>query len=513
MKNSLRRLAPHPTLFWLLALTLLLAGCEAVTVQPVSYGALSVTVRDAATGQPLANANLSTNPASGSFVSDAQGLAVLPQVPAGSVALLTRRSGYTSLTTNLTVTAGGSQAVTLLLDKATSTSPPGAPGRPTPAHLATGLPTSVKLSWHPTGGTRADSLTYDVALFEGSNPSPRLLLSGGRDSSVVASGLRFGTSYFWQVTVRKPNSISTLGPTWSFQTQPFPDNRYLFVRTVGGSTDIYSSDAAGTSLVQLTRGGGAVVAAPQLSPNRDLIAYASNATGAWQLYTMNPDGSGQRRITTLAAEGYNNPGVGYRWSPDGAQLIYAHYDQLYRLNRDGTGLQLLATAPAGRHFRECDWTVQNGGRLVVQTVGQQVFDSELYLLSVDGTNPQLLVGNLPGRLDSPSFNVDGTRVAYTRDVAGFNDPGGRQLDAHVFTQALSAGATPVDVSGTLGSTTGQGKPPGTNDLLPRYAPTAFGFIFVNRANDDRSPPEIWTMDLNGAGRARLFQNATQPDWK
>ena len=24
-------------------------------------------------------------------------------------------------------------------------------------------------------------------------------------------------------------------------------------------------------------------------------------------------------------------------------------------NRDGTGLTLLATAPAGRHFRECDW--------------------------------------------------------------------------------------------------------------------------------------------------------------
>ncbi|MBJ6143989.1 carboxypeptidase regulatory-like domain-containing protein [Hymenobacter sp. BT559] len=514
MKTALRLLAAWGY-FWVLAG---LGGCEPVTVEPTSYGELVVTVLDSGSGQPLANTGVSTSPASGSFVTDARGQATLAQVPAGTLAVSARRNNYTTLTTNVTVTAGSTQAITLLLDKATAAAPPDLPARPTPASGATGQPTTVTLSWHPTGATKSDSLTYDVALFEGNATAPRLLLSNSRDSSVVATGLRYGTIYFWQVTVRKPNPVSggnaltTLGRVWSFQTSPFPDNRYVYVRTVNDITDIYSSDAAGTSVVQLTQ-GQAVEAAPQFNPSRDLIAYASNATGQWQLYTMNLDGTDKQRITTLSAEGYSNNGVGYRWSPDGAQLIYAHYNQLYRINRDGTGLTLLATAPANRHFRECDWTVQNGGRLVVQTIGSNVFDSELYLLNVDGSNSQLLLGNLPGRLDSPSFSTDGLSVAYTHDAAGFNDPGGRQLDARVYTLGLTAGATPVDVSGTATSTAGQGKPLGTNDLLPRYSPTSYSFIFVNVPNDNRSIPQVWTMSLDGRSRTQLFQNATQPDWK
>ena len=514
MKTALRLLAAWGYFGVLIGLV----ACEPVTVEPASYGELVVTVLDSGSGQPLANTGVSTSPASGSFVTDARGQATLAQVPAGTLAVSARRSNYTTLTTNVTVTAGTTQTITLLLDKATAATPPGLPARPSPASGATGQPTTLTLSWHPTNATKGDSLTYDVALFEGSAATPRLLLSNSRDSSVVATGLRYSTTYFWQVTVRKPSTVSggtpvtTLGRVWSFQTSPFPDNRYLFVRTVSGVTDLYSSDATGSSVVQLTQ-GQAVESAPQFNPARDLIAYASNATGQWQLYTMNPDGSDKRRITTLSAEGYSNNGVGYRWSPDGAQLIYAHYDQLYRINRDGTGLTLLATAPANRHFRECDWTLQNGGRLVVQTIGSNVFDSELYLLNVDGSNPQLLVGNLPGRLDSPSFSPDGFTVVYTRDAAGFNDPGGRQLDARVYTLGIAAGATPFDVSSTASTVIGQGKTLGTNDLLPRYAPTGYSFIFVNTPNDNRSPPQVWTMSLDGRARTQLFQNATQPDWK
>jgi TolB protein len=516
MNNALRLLAVWGSFVAFLGL----AACEPITVEPTSYGALTVTVLDSSSGQPLPNAAVSTNPASGSFVTDAQGHVTLAQVPAGTVAVSARRSNYTTSTTNITVAAGSAQAITLLLDKNTAATPPSAPINPSPANGATSQPTTVTLSWHPSGAAKSDSLTYDVNLFEGSATSPRLLLSNRRDSTVVASGLRFGTTYFWQVTVRKPNPvvggspIATLGPVWSFQTSTFPDNRYVFVRTVNGATDIYSSDAAGANVVQLTQ-GGAVVAAPRFSPNRDLIAYTSNATGQWQLYTMNLDGSNKRRVTTLSVEGYNNSGIGYCWSPDGSQLLYGHYEQLYHINRDGTGLTLLnaSLVGVGRHIRECDWTVQNGGRLVVQTMGSNIYDSELYLLNVNGTNPQLLLGNLPGRTDSPSFSVDGLNVAYTHDAAGFNDATGRQLDARVYTIGVAGGSSPVDVSGIATVVAGQGKPPGTNDIMVRYAPTGYGFLFVNTANDDRSTPEVWTMDLTGRTRTRLFQNATQPDWK
>jgi TolB protein len=490
---------------------LLLAGCTETTVEPTRYGALNGTVLDARSGQPLANVAISTNPATSSYLTDAKGQFFVPQLPTGTVSITAHRVDYTDQSTSVTVSDGQTQTVSLLLTKPSAASPPNAPARPDPANGATNQPTQLTLSWHPVQAAKSDSLRYTVSLYESGNLNQRALLTNSRDTTVLVTGLRYATTYYWQVTAtnNSGNGTSARSPVWSFQTQAFPDNRILFVRTTGNNSDIYSSDLKGANLVQLTS-EATTETAPQLSPNRDLIAYCSNATGQFQLYTMNRDGSNQRRITTLAVEGYNNAGVGYRWSPDGAQLIYARYNQLYRINRDGTGLTLLATAPADRHFRECDWTAQNGGRIVVQTIGVNAYDAELYLLNTDGSAATLLVGNLPGRLDSPSFSLDGTRVLYTRDVAGFNGVNGRQLDSHIFTQRLD-GTNLVDV--TAGTTNVSSKVAGTNDLLPRYSPDGYSIIFVNQVNDSLTPGDVWTVEATGSSRTKQFSNATLPDWK
>jgi len=490
------------------ALLLSLCACEDAPVVPTTFGSIAVTVVDARTNLPLANTGISTNPATGSFVTDAQGQLTIPQVTSGITAVTARRTGYIQLTINVTVADGQTQGVILQMDKPSSAAPPSPAGRPGPATGAANQPNAVPLTWHPVNAGKADSLRYDVVIYESNNLNQRTLLTNSKDTTVTATGLLFNTTYYWQVTTRNPGGASARGPVWNFQTGPLPDNRYLFVRTTAGNTDIYSSGLLEANLVRLTS-SAAVETAPQLSPNRDLIAFTSNADGQYQLYTMNRDGSNPRRITTLSVEGYSNAGIGFRWSPDGAQLIYAHYDQLYRVNRDGTGLLLLATAPAGRHFRECDWTAQ-GNRLVVQTIGANPYDAELYLYNTDGTNPTLFVSNLPGRLDSPSFSLDGRTVVYTRDVAGFENAAGRQLDAHIFAQRTD-GSSPLDVTGLV--TGGSGKVLGTNDLHPHYSPDGFHLILVNSQNDDRSPPEVFTMDLDGRGRTRLFANADLPDWK
>ena len=357
---------------------------------------------------------------------------------------------------------------------------------------------------------KSDTLRNDVLLYESNSTVRRQLLSNSGDTTVSVTDLKYNTTYFWQVTVRDKAGETVRGEVWSFQTKPQPDNRYLFVRTENGNTDIYSSDETGATLLRLTS-SPFVETAPQLSPNRDRVAYTSNATGQYQLYTMNRDGSDSRQVTLLPVEGYFNQGIGYRWSPDGAQLIYSSYNKLYRINRDGTGLTLLATAPANRHFRECDWTAL-GNLIVVQTLGVSVYDAEIYLLNANGGPLTQVIGNLPGRLDSPSFSIDGRRLLYTRDVDGFDDGTGRQLNAHIFTQNLD-GSDLVDVSAGVTGTTTSGKPLGYNDVTPRYAPDGSRIIFVQVNNVRQSVPEVWVMELDGRSRTRLFQNAALPDWK
>lgn len=501
MIGTLTQRAPW-VLLWVLGL--LLSACEENTVEPARYGALSGIVRDSRTNQPLANAVITTNPATSSFTSDNEGRFSLPELTVGQFALSVRKTDYKTETLNVNVAEGPATNVEIRLEKSTSNQRPNAPSRPEPANGASAQPTALTLRWHATDPDRGDSLRYDVVLFESNSAVRQQLLAASRDTTVTVTGLKYNTTYFWQVTVRDKAGETTRGDVWTFQTQAFPELRYLFTREVNGNTDIYATDAvAGGTLVRLTT-SAFVETAPQLSPTRDRIAYTSNATGQYQLYTMNRDGSDARRITTIPVEGYANNGLAYRWSPDGAQLIYARYDQLYRINRDGTGLTRLATAPDGRHFRELDWSVLSN-KIVVQTVGPNVFDAELYQLNPDGTDLTRLLSNQPGRLDSPSYSIDGRQIMYTRDLSGIDDPTGRQLNAHIFVQRPD-GTGLLDLSAH--------KPAGTNDLNPRFSPDGAKIIFVNAANDNIAPPEVWVMDAaDGTHRTRLLLNAAYPDWK
>ncbi|GGE97093.1 carboxypeptidase-like regulatory domain-containing protein [Hymenobacter cavernae] len=494
-----------------LLFTLLFAvACEETTVEPAQVGSLSGIVLDARTNKPLSNVAISTNPATSSYVTDAQGKFTISDAPIGKLLITASKVDYQQVQTNVTVVEDTTVQVSLLLEMAASAVAPSAPVKPEPTDQATDQPINVMLKWHPINSIRSDSLRYDVELVESGSTGRRTLLTNAADTTVQTSGLLYNTTYFWQVTVRNKAGVAVRGSLWSFRTRALPDNRFLYVRAVNGNTDIYSSDDQGNNIVRLTN-SAFVETAPQLSPNRDRVAYTSNELGQFQLYTMNRDGSDKRRISLFSVDGYNNPGVGYRWSPDGSQLIYAHYNVLYRVNRDGTGHAVLATAPTGRHFRECDWTAQ-GNRILVQTIGTDPFDSEVYLMNADGSNPTLVLGNLPGRLDSPSFSIDGRDILYTRDLAGFNDATGRQLNAHVL--MLRADGSTIDVSaGNSVPGTPNTKPAGTNDLYPHYTPDGSKIIFVNTSNDNLSPPEVWVMDLDGRNRTRLFQNATLPDWK
>ncbi|WP_303311970.1 carboxypeptidase-like regulatory domain-containing protein [Hymenobacter sp. BT730] len=492
------------TWLWLLLVVLLVTGCKEETITPTLYGSVQGVVVDAHNNQPLANVIITTNPATSSFATDEEGHFSLQNIAAGKYSISAHKVGFKGETSSITVGERQLTEVTLALEQSVDNQAPNAPFNPVPATGSVDQPVTLTLRWQGKDPDKGDSLRYDVQLYESNSTDRNTLATAIRDTFYTVSNLKYNTAYFWQITTRDQDGLTARSEVWTFRTASFPLNRYVFSRTVDGNTDIYSANADGSTLQRLTT-AAFTETAPQISPTRDKIAYTSNDTGQYQLYTMNRDGSGQRRITMLSVEGYQNAGIGYCWSPDGAQLVYSHYDQLYRINRDGTGLALLATAPTGRHFRQCDWTVQ-GNLLLVQTIGAKPYDSEIYLYNADGSNPRLVVKNLPGRVDSPSFSIDGTEMLYTHDVAGFESNAGRQLNSHIYKMKLD-GTNLVDLS--------EGKQAGTNDKEPRFSPDGASVIFVNQANDSQTPPEVWVvgMDDGDLDRSKLFDNADLPDWK
>jgi len=489
----------------LISALMLVFGCADTVYEPVSNGAISGTVKDANTGELLSGTSITTNPATDAIVSDDQGNYFLKNVPEGEYLISASKSGYNKGSVQVTVTTDDTtQAIILLSESSTSENrAPNVPTLDSPDDGATNEHVSVTLSW--TGSDPdGDSLYYDVYLY-GNHESPRLLIADTYQDTITVDSLKFDSAYRWQVVSKDGNGGETYGKVWSFTTEPVPNNPIVFASSRDGNYNIFSTnpeDTTGLYTVRLTSDDFRDWW-PRKNPTRSKIAFVSDSNIDPQIFTMNTDGSGVYQVTTVPVIGYHNYGIGFGWSPDGTKLIYSHYETLYTIDGNGTGLTTIATAPANRHFREVDWSPL-GNRIVAETIGQWKYDSEIYLMDADGGNMTQLVGNVPGALGDPVFSPDGTKIAYYQDVSGFEAENGRMLNTHIIISNL-AGTDTTDIS--------MNKPAGTNDTNPRWSPDGTKIIFTHAPNDNSAPPSVWIMNVDGTNRKQFKSNATMADWQ
>lgn len=489
----------HRTLSALALAVLLIPSCNENTVDPVFYGSIEGIVTYESSSAGVENAEITTSPASGTAISDEQGHFLLTNVPIGEYSVVAKLENYKNASANIVVTKDNTTFVQLtLLPDAIAPNPPQLIA---PASGAESVARSVTLTW-TVDELNDDGLKFDVVVYESNQSIPLTRVEDVPDTTLLVENLKFNTTYFWQVNASNTSGITTYGQLWHFTTLPFPDNRFLFASTRDGNYEIYSSDETGENLVRLTNEDSEQVY-PQYTSDRRAIAFASYTELAWHIYVSNKDGSAPTKVTTLPLAGNHNDGRAFCWSPDNAKLLYSHFDKLYTVNRNGSGLTLVATAPAGRNFRACDWTVV-GNRIIVETVGIAAYESEFRLIDLSSGTDDVIMADEPGILESPSFSVDGKYVLFTKDVSGYESETGRQLDAHIILHELATG-TRTDLS--------VGKDGGTNDLHPRFSPDGARIIFENRKNDGSGTPAVFTYDITTKRRTLLFENASMPDWQ
>lgn len=481
------------------AAALLFTACEE-KIEVEEFGVITGVVLSDSANTAIANARISSTPASSIALTDSNGNFSLSRVPVGEIAVKAEKNGFKMQTSSVNVQEGDTVNVFFLLtESATSNTGNNEDDlfNPYPEDEATNIPVDTNFTWSYRGSTT--NLTYDVFLYSSNSPVKTEVVVDTNEASVNLSNLDYETLYFWYVVAKKNGNEVATSKIWSFRTQDFPDNPLVFAREVNGNFEIFSSSLMGNTQVQLTNHSSRNWN-PATNPANTKIAFTSNRVFDYQIYAMDEDGDDLEQVTYHPVTGYHNQGLGYCWAPNGSGFLYSHYDKLYFVRNDGSGLTTIKdTAPASKNWREVDWSGYTN-KIVAQATGVNIYNSEIYLMDDDGSNVTLLVPDNPGRTEHPVFSLDGSKILYTHDAQGSNSSTGRQLDARIYMLDLST-MNVTDLSAN--------KPAGTNDLMPEFSPNGAKIIFVNEDNTGTGAA-IYEMDLNGDNRELVLDNATMP---
>jgi Tol biopolymer transport system component len=177
-------------------------------------------------------------------------------------------------------------------------------------------------------------------------------------------------------------------PRWS------PDGRAILftaaspVQPPWGSAppyrDVYVMNADGSGQRKLTHTPEAGEFGPAWSPDRQQIAFSrlTGPRGEVRIIVMNADGSAKHAVTpTIAHTGDGWIGVTAAWSPDGRRIAFDAHDVIYVVNADGSGLRRLA-----QNATFDSWS-PDGRKLIIGRL------NGLWVMNADGSGQRNLTGD------------------------------------------------------------------------------------------------------------------------
>jgi len=230
--------------------------------------------------------------------------------------------------------------------------------------------------------------------------------------------------------VAAPSAIASPQPTTFRQltilpgseTEPAlsPDgDSFVFVKDVGGQTDIFLQRVDGRNSVNLTASCDKADRAPAFSPDGGRIAFRSECLGGG-IFVMGATGESARKITDF---GYNPA-----WSPDGSELaVVAEQSELPWARSSRSELWGVSVATGERRrISEQDsmqpaWS-PDGRRIATWGLQGSTSNRDVWTVAADGSQAgngaaTPLVGG-PALDWNPVWSADGTSVVFSSSRGG-----------------------------------------------------------------------------------------------
>lgn len=481
---------------------LFLVSCSEEKIGDSEYGTVTGRVVNADTFVPVENVKILSSPTSSTVFTDADGKFTVSNVKTGEYSFQAQKDGFVAKFEAITVTANNTSEIVFELKTATANNkPPTVPVLVSPADNTTGQAVSLDLTWTDTDPDN-DALTFKITLRNDSNSDVKTY-DAIKDKKLTLTDLIYGAKYYWQVEATDGINTPVLSAVSAFTTLAFPTTRYLFVKTVNGNNAIFTADDAGKQY-QLTSSDKNYWR-PRRSNQAKKIAFIGTNGSQNDIYTMNFDGTGIKRITSsVPIAGFNSDYIDYSWNASGSELIYPNFDKLYKISSDGSGLTKIFQTPNGKFISECDWSA-DGLQIALKVNDANGYNVEIYVINISGVVTATILSGQTGAAGGLHFSVTGQKLVYTRDVSGFENLNYRQLDSRIFEYNFAAGtSTQIITEKTLG----------TNDFDVRYSPNESELIFTNTSNDGISVKNIVKTTISVTNsRTLLFSGTAMPDWE
>ncbi len=282
-----------------------------------------------------------------------------------------------------------------------------------------------------------------------------------------------------------------------------PHGAISFVRgTLAGTpirdAEIYLMQPDGSGVRKLTDAAadGKVAAEPAWSPDGTRIAFVLSTpehlgayAGDGDLYVMSADGTGMTKLTDGLRDAHP------AWSPDGTRILFVR-DQgnsLLVMNADGSDATEIR--PHGEAFPPYQWPAwsPDGTRIAFQASPSAGIDTNgVYVTDIDGNGTRVTLGSSDGY---PAWSPDGSTLAY----------------------AGSDGIYLHDIqTGTDRRLTFCGKPENCGfDFEPSWAPDGSRIVFA-RQDYGGSSVQIFVVNADGTGVQQLTSGSewnAEPVWQ
>jgi Tol biopolymer transport system component len=222
------------------------------------------------------------------------------------------------------------------------------------------------------------------------------------------------------------------------------------------------------------------------------ILFESNRDGTYELYAINPDGTGLRQITDFEAEADISSGSPV-WSPDGSQFAFSSRragDWDIHVNSIDGSFTSNLTAIAGEDDK-ASWS-PDGMWFVFNSRRNEARWADIWLMGADGSDPINLTDH-PDDDREPAFSPNGMEIAFR----SFRDGNYDIYVMDIETRASHQLTTTED--------------PAWNSL-PTWSPDGSRIAFETNRNGNW---DVYVMDNNGYNLRNLTPDAAddkEPAW-